>query len=70
MAQIGIEALVIDTIHSFLELVPMSLDMPYAQVSTGLHLDFSGTTPAFFYSWPHKNNPGAVAGNREGVKSK
>jgi len=69
LAQTGVEALVIDTIHTFLELVPLSLEMPYAQISTGLHLDFSGTTPPFFYSWPHEETPTAVIRNREGVKA-
>ena len=32
LAETHVEALVIDTIHIFLELVPMSLGMPYAQV--------------------------------------
>ena len=45
LAETGIDALVIDVIHTFLELVPISLGMPYVQVSTGLHIDFSGATP-------------------------
>jgi zeaxanthin glucosyltransferase len=69
LAQTGAEALVIDVIYTFLELVPLSLDMPYAQISTGLHLDASGTTPPFFYSWPHETNPAAVTRNREGAKT-
>jgi zeaxanthin glucosyltransferase len=69
LAQTGVEALVIDTIHTFLELVPMSLNMPYAQVSTGLHIDFSGTTPPLFFSWPHDGTPAALVRNREGVKA-
>ena len=69
LAQTGVEALVIDTIHTFLELVPMSLNMPYVQVSTGLHLDFSGTTPPFFFSWPHDGAPAALTRNRDGLKA-
>ena len=69
LAETGVEALVIDTIHTFLELVPMRLDMPYAQISTGLHLDFSGTTPPFFFSWPHDGAPAALNRNREGIKA-
>jgi zeaxanthin glucosyltransferase len=69
LAQTGVEALVIDTIHTFLELVPLSLEMPYVQVSTGLHLDFSGATPPFFYSWPHEKVFTAVIRNRQGVKA-
>src|SRR5262249_50958381 len=69
LAQTGVEALVIDVIHTFLELVPMSLGMPYAQVSTGLPLDFSGATPPFFFSWPHENTPAALSRNREGIQA-
>jgi zeaxanthin glucosyltransferase len=32
LAETGVEAVVIDTIHTFLELVPMSLGMPYEQI--------------------------------------
>jgi len=69
LADTGVDALVIDVIHTFLELVPMSLGMPYAQVSTGLHLDFSGTTPPFFFSWPHESTPEALTRNLEGIKA-
>ena len=69
LAETGIAALVIDVIHTFLELVPMGLGMPYVQVSTGLHIDFSGATPPFFFSWPHETTPEALTRNLEGVKS-
>ena len=69
LAETGVAALVIDVIHTFLELVPMGLGMPYVQVSTGLHIDFSGATPPFFFSWPHETTPEALTRNLEGVKS-
>ena len=69
LAETGIAALVIDVIHTFLELVPMSLGMPYVQVSTGLHLDFSGTTPPFFFSWSHETTPEALTRNLESIKA-
>jgi zeaxanthin glucosyltransferase len=69
LAQTGVEALVIDVIHTFLKLVPLSLSMPYVQVSTGLPLDFSGTTPPFFFSWPHQSTPAALKRNQEGLKA-
>jgi zeaxanthin glucosyltransferase len=69
LAETGVGALVIDVIHTFLELVPMSLGMPYVQVSTGLHLDFSGATPPFFFSWPHETTPEALTRNLEGIKA-
>jgi len=69
LAETGVGGLVIDVIHTFLELVPMSLGVPYAQVSTGLHLDFSGMTPPFFFSWPHETTPEALTRNLEGIKA-
>ena len=69
LAETGVEALVIDTIHAFLELVPMSLDMPYAQVWNVLHTDLSGVTPPCFFSWPHESTPQARIRNRMGVET-
>ena len=69
LAETGVEALVIDTIHTFLELVPMSLGMPYAQVYSILNLDLSGATPPCLFSWPHESTPAALARNIEGVKA-
>jgi zeaxanthin glucosyltransferase len=36
---------VLDTIHLYLEVVPMSLGIPYAHVWAILNIDFSGSTP-------------------------
>jgi zeaxanthin glucosyltransferase len=69
LAETGIEALVIDTIHAFLELVPMSLGMPYAHVWNVLHIDLSGATPPCFFSWPHESTPEARIRNRMGVET-
>jgi MGT family glycosyltransferase len=69
LAQTGVEALVIDTIHSFLQLVPMSLGMPFAHVWNVLNIDFSGLTPPCFFSWPHETTPEALTRNAEGVKT-
>jgi zeaxanthin glucosyltransferase len=68
LAQAGVEALVIDTIHFFVELVPMSMGMPYAHIWNVLHMDRSGATPACFFSWPYENTPEAVSRNIEGLK--
>jgi MGT family glycosyltransferase len=68
LAETGVDALVIDVIHTFLQLVPMSLGMPYVQVSPSLQLDFSGATPPFFFTWPHETTPEARTRNLEGVK--
>ena len=68
LAETGVEALVIDT-HTFLEVVPMSLGMPYVQVWNALHLDLSGATPLGVFSWPHESTPEAFARNIEGNKA-
>src|SRR5262249_21005862 len=69
LEQTGVEALVIDTIHAFLELVPMSLGMPYAHVWNVLPTDLSGATPPCFFSWPHSRSAEALARNRDGAKA-
>jgi MGT family glycosyltransferase len=69
LAAIGVESLVIDTIHTFLELVPMSLGMPYAQVWNVLNIDLSGATPPCLFSCPHESTPAALARNIERVKA-
>src|SRR6202035_1977235 len=53
----GVEALVIDTIHFFIELVPLSMSMPYVHIWNVLHLDFSGATPASLFSSPLDTSP-------------
>jgi zeaxanthin glucosyltransferase len=68
LAETGVEAMVIDTIHFFVELVPISLGMPYVHVWNILHLDRSGSTPPFSFSWPYETTPEALARNREALK--
>lgn len=68
LAEEGIEAMVIDRGHRFLELVPINLTMPYVHIWPFLHLDGSGTTPPFFFSWPHETTPKAHEKNIEGLK--
>jgi zeaxanthin glucosyltransferase len=68
LRETGIEALVIDTVYRFLELVPIHLGMPYVQIWNVLHLDRSGSTPASYFSWPHETTPEALARNIEGLK--
>ena len=69
LAETGVEALVLDTIHMFLELVPMSMGIPYAQVWAVLNVDFSGTTPPCVVSWPNSDTPEARTQNLEAVKT-
>jgi MGT family glycosyltransferase len=68
LAETGVEALVIDTIHYFVELVPMRLGMPYVHIWNILHLDRSGSSPACFFGWPYETTPEALARNAEGLK--
>jgi zeaxanthin glucosyltransferase len=68
LAATGVEALVIDTVHFFVELVPMSMGMPYVHIWNILHIDRSGATPPCFFSWPHEATPEARARNSEGLK--
>jgi MGT family glycosyltransferase len=57
LATTGIEALVIDTVHFFIELVPLSMSMPYVHIWNVLHLDFSGATPPSLFSCPLDISP-------------
>jgi zeaxanthin glucosyltransferase len=68
IAEAGVEALVIDTIYFYTELVAMQLGIPYVHVWNVLPLDFSGATPAPFFGWPHQNTPEALARNIEGLQ--
>jgi zeaxanthin glucosyltransferase len=68
LADAGVEALVLDAAFFYLELVSMHLGIPYVHIWNTLHIDFSGATPACYFSWPHKTTPGALARNVEGIK--
>jgi zeaxanthin glucosyltransferase len=68
LAHCGVEALVIDTIHFFAELVPMSMDIPYAHIWNVLHIDSSGATPPCLFGWDYEDTPAARARNIEAVK--
>jgi zeaxanthin glucosyltransferase len=67
LKETGVEALVMDTIHFFLELVPINMSIPYVHVCCALHLDFSGSTPPFIFNWRHEATPEALGRNIEGV---
>lgn len=68
IAENGVDALVLDSIFRSIELVPMRLQLPYVQIWNVLHLDFSGSTPPAFYSWPHETGPDAQERNLAGVQ--
>ena len=67
LVETGVEAMVLDAV-SFLELVPMSLGIPFVEVWNTLHVDFSGATPPTVFGWPHETTAEARARNIEGVK--
>jgi zeaxanthin glucosyltransferase len=64
----GVEALVIDTVHFFIELVPLSMSIPYVHIWNVLHLDFSGTTPPSLFSDPLDSSPQGLDRNAENVR--
>jgi zeaxanthin glucosyltransferase len=66
--EIGVESLVIDTLHRFLELIPMSLNIPCVHIWNTLHIDGTGATPACIYAWPHEDTAEARTRNLEGLK--
>src|SRR5262249_31619687 len=66
--EIGVEAIVMDTLHRFLELIPMSLNIPCVHIWNTLPIDGTGTTPACIYDWPHEDAPEARIRNLEGLK--
>jgi len=63
-----VDAMVIDKGHLFMELVPMSLGIPYVHIWTILHMDVSGATPVCVFPWPHETTDEAHARNIAGVK--
>jgi MGT family glycosyltransferase len=66
LAGAGVEALVIDIAHFFIEFVPMHLGIPYVHVWNVLNVDMSGSTPNCLFSWPPDRTPEAIARNERG----
>jgi len=64
----GVEALVIDTVHFFIELVPLSMSIPYVQIWNVLHLDFSGATPPSLFGCPLDSSPEGLNRNAENLR--
>jgi zeaxanthin glucosyltransferase len=69
LTELGVEAVVLDTVLIYTELAPLSLGMPYVHVANALHFDWSGYTPLCFYDWPHETTPAALTRNQNGLKS-
>jgi zeaxanthin glucosyltransferase len=64
----GVEALVIDTIHMYLEIVPISLGIPYAHVWSILNIDFSGATLPSVWPGINEDTPAGRARNLDVLK--
>src|SRR5260370_22235411 len=69
LAASGVEAMVLDIAHSFLQLVPLSLGIPYLHIYNSLHIHPSGAPPACIFTWPYENTPEAYAKDRECLKT-
>ena len=69
LTETGVEAMVLDILYSYLELVPLQLAMPYTHISPHPFLDPTGSIPPHFFSWAHDPSPEAVARNREGLRT-
>jgi MGT family glycosyltransferase len=68
LAETGVEALVIDTFHFFVELVAVSMGIPYVHIWNFLPIDLSGSTPPCFFSWTYDISPEGIARNVGGVQ--
>lgn len=67
LKETGIEMMAVDTAHSFVELVPLNMDIPYVQIWNIIPFDFSGTTPICLYSWPNDPTREGLLRNLEGL---
>jgi MGT family glycosyltransferase len=68
IAETGVNALVLDSVFFFLEMVPIHLRLPYVLIWSVLHFDLSGATPLSLYGWPHETTPEAKARNVAGLE--
>ena len=68
IAEAGVEALVLDKVYFYVEVVAMQLGIPYVHIWNVLHIDFSGATPPSIFGWTHETTPEALARNVEGLK--
>jgi zeaxanthin glucosyltransferase len=62
------DLLVLDAMHFFAELVPMSMGIPYIHVWVGMDVDLSGTVPPVYFDWPLNTAPEAQARNRQAIQ--
>ncbi|WP_435019974.1 nucleotide disphospho-sugar-binding domain-containing protein [Tundrisphaera sp. TA3] len=67
LAGSGIDAMVIDSVYFFAQLVPMGLGIPFVRAWAILPIHPAAATPPAFVSWPHDTTPEALARNAEGM---
>src|SRR5258708_1143412 len=60
LEETGVEALVLDPIHFFVELVPIKMGIPYVDIWCAQHFDFSGSTPITLFNCPNNTPPEAL----------
>jgi len=46
----------------------MQMGIPYIHICCALHFDFSGSTPAPLFNWPHDTTPEALTRNVHGLQ--
>jgi len=68
LSKARVDVIVLDQYQPYVELIPMHLRMPFAQVSNALHVDYTGRTPICFVDWPYQTGVDALARNLEGVR--
>jgi zeaxanthin glucosyltransferase len=64
----GVEALVVDPIYFLIELIPLSLHLPFVHLCPVLQLDTTLTTPPSVFSWPFEMTPEARERNLQGLQ--
>ncbi len=65
LATVKVDALVIDTIHFYVELVAIYLGLPYVHIWNVLHFDLSGMAPPCIVDLPYDPTPAGIAKNTE-----
>jgi MGT family glycosyltransferase len=68
LSKAGVDGIVLDQYHPYVELIPMHLRMPFVHVSNALHVDYTGRTPICFMDGPYQTGVDAMAKNIEGIR--
>src|ERR1700753_787810 len=68
LSKAGVDGLVLDQYHPYVELIPMHMQMPFVHVSNALHVDYTGRTPICYTDWQNDTGLEALARNIEGIR--